>query len=104
MSFYVLDIARLFWYNIEQVFEMSDNKMRVGLLWFDDDPRVDFSRKVQEAAQRYGEKFGRRPNVCYVNPDILPPEGTALDGIRVIPSPLVLPYYFWVGNQAKEED
>ena len=74
---------------------------KIGLLWFDDDPKVDFSRKVQEAARRYKEKFGRRPNVCYVHPDTLPQEGIALDGIRVIPSPLVLPYYFWLGYEPK---
>ena len=78
--------------------------MKIGLLWFDDDPKIEFSRKVQEAAHRYEEKFGRQPNVCYANPDTLPQDGITLDGIRVIPSPLVLPFYLWVGNQPEEGD
>jgi len=95
----------LFWYIIEQVFEMSGNKMRVGLLWFDDDPRKEVSLKVKEAAERYFEKFGRRPNLCYVSPATLPlprdpagTEGAHLDGLRVLSSPLVLPDHFWVGE------
>ncbi|HAL61172.1 MAG TPA: hypothetical protein DCP08_02035 [Chloroflexi bacterium] len=92
---------------------MSGNKMRVGLLWFDDDPKKEVSLKVKEAAQRYLEKFGRRPNVCYVSPATLPlpldppgPAGIHLDGLRVLSSPLVLPDHFWVGegHQSKEKE
>jgi len=98
---------------------MSDNKMRVGLLWFDDDPKKEVSLKVKEAAERYFEKFGRWPNVCYVSPATLPLprdaecigiEGVHLDpsdgedpqdvnhGLRVLSSPLILPDHFWVGE------
>ncbi len=83
---------------------MSDNKMRVGLLWFDDDPKKELSLKVEEAAERYFEKFGLWPNVCYVSPATLPlprdavgMEGVHLDGLRVLSSPLILPDHFWVG-------
>ena len=86
---------------------MGDNKMRVGLLWFDDDPKKEVSLKVKEAAERYFEKFGRWPNVCYVSPATLPLprdaecigiEGVHLDGLRVLSSPLILPDHFWVGE------
>jgi len=84
---------------------MSDNKMRVGLLWFDDDPKKEVSRKAKEAAERYWEKFGRRPNLCYVSLGTLPIEGLHLDSLRLLPSPLVLPDHFWVGesHQSKEK-
>jgi len=94
------------------VFEMSSNKMRVGLLWFDDDPKKEISLKVKEAAERYFEKFGQRPNVCYVSPATLPlprdtsgTEGIHLDGLCVLASPLVLPDHFWIGesHQLKEK-
>ena len=91
---------------------MSDNKMRVGLLWLDDDPKKEVSLKVKEAAERYFEKFGRWPNACYVSPSTLPlpTEGVHLDpsdgedpqdvnhGLRVLSSPLILPDHFWVGE------
>lgn len=83
---------------------MSGNKMRVGLLWFDDDPKKEVSLKVKEAAERYFEKFGRWPNVCYVAPATFPLEGVHHDGLRVLSSPLVLPDHFWIGesHQSKE--
>ncbi len=90
---------------------MSDNKMRVGLLWFDDDPKKEVSLKVKEAAERYFEKFGRRPNLCYVNPSTPPlprdpTDGVHLDGLRLLSSPLVLPDHFWVGesHQSRERE
>ena len=104
---------------------MSDHKMRVGLLWFDDDPKKEVSLKVKEAAERYFEKLGRRPNVCYVSPATLPlprdvegieAESVHLDpsdgehpqdvnhGLRVLSSPLVLPDHFWVGESHRSKE
>ena len=88
-----------------------NNKMRVGLLWFDDDRKKEASLKIKEAAERYFEKFGRWPNLCYVSPAtlLLPPdpigtEGAHLDGLRLLPSPLVLPDHFWVGESRKSKE
>ena len=70
--------------------------MDTGLLWYDDS-KVDFATKVQEAAGRYEEKFGRKPNRCYVHPDCLPEKGIPDNGIKVLTSPAVLPNHFWIG-------
>lgn len=70
--------------------------MEVGLLWYDDS-KTDFATKVHEAAERYEEKFGRKPNRCYVHPDCLPEDGFSKDGIKILTSPGVLPHHFWVG-------
>jgi hypothetical protein len=51
------------------------NKMQEGLLWFDADPKRDLAEKVRSAADRYRFKFGRWPNLCYVNPSMLPTSG-----------------------------
>ena len=72
--------------------------MKVGLLWFDDDPQRGIEEKVQRAAQRYRERFGRLPNVCYVNPIALPQKKELRCGrVRIIAAPNVLPHHFWVG-------
>ena len=72
--------------------------MRVGLLWYDDS-QVDFAIKVQGAAGRYEEKFGARPNRCYVNPASMPGEvkRLSLNGLKVLASTSVLPDQFWGG-------
>ena len=72
--------------------------MDTGLLWYDDS-QADLASKVEGAAQRYHEKFGRRPDTCYVNPASLPGEdkGCCLDGIKVLATSAILPNHFWVG-------
>jgi hypothetical protein len=67
-----------------------------GLLWYDDS-KADFATKVLEAKERYEEKFGRKPNRCYVHPECLPEKGLPANGIKVVASPAVLPNHFWVG-------
>ena len=45
--------------------------MKVGLLWYDDDPSLDLAEKIGQAARRYRQKFGTPPNICYVHPSVL---------------------------------
>jgi hypothetical protein len=81
--------------------------MREGLLWFDADPNRDLSEKVRRAADRYHFKFGRRPNLCYVNPSMMPPVARAgdqlangsfqLNGVRLMATENVLKHHFWIG-------
>lgn len=78
--------------------------MLTGLLWFDNDPHRELAAKVQDAAQRYREKFGAVPDTCYVNLTavggmemVLPWQGRSL---RVVPSGRILAHHFWVGVEA----
>ncbi|MGB3905565.1 MAG: hypothetical protein WBB22_11620 [Anaerolineae bacterium] len=72
--------------------------MEIGLLWYDDS-QMEFATKVQQVAQRYEEKFGARPNRCYVNPASMPGEvkRLSLNGIKVVTSRAILSNHFWVG-------
>lgn len=71
--------------------------MNVGLLWYDDDPKRPFAEKIEAAARRYREKFGVRPNTCYVNPASLPDGNGHLRQIKVVATPIILPNHFWLG-------
>jgi hypothetical protein len=78
--------------------------MRIGLLWFDNDPQRGLAAKIAEAARHYNEKFGSSPDTCYVNQTQLTSQGqaVALAGdfsatLRVVPSQSILPHHFWVG-------
>jgi len=79
--------------------------MKTGLLWFDNDPSRALEEKVRRAASRYQQKFGRRPNVCYVHPSLLdgnPHQTCPTSGVetmRVTPLPSVLRHHFWVGEE-----
>jgi hypothetical protein len=71
--------------------------VRTGLLWYDDSD-TDLAAKVLDAAERYEEKFGDRPNRCYVHADCLEKDKLHVNGIVVLPSQSVLPNHFWVGK------
>ena len=80
--------------------------MQVGLLWFDNDPHRGLTSKIEDAARRYREKFGRPADTCYVN-NLLLSKGlemvTALSlpsqTLRVVPAANILPHHFWVGEE-----
>lgn len=71
--------------------------MNEALLWFDDSG-LELREKVLKAANRYRQKHGRKPNLCYVHPSALGDKGPQMvDGIRVAALPSVLRLHFWIG-------
>ena len=45
--------------------------MDVGMLWFDKDVQAGMADKVGKVAEFYKKKYGKQPNICYVNPKML---------------------------------
>ncbi|MCH7588211.1 MAG: hypothetical protein IIC78_09300 [Chloroflexi bacterium] len=88
--------------------------MNVGMLWYDAKSNDDLSTRINHASEYYQEKYGRKPNLCFMNPvtagldpaaDVTRDEGLNLDsaeGIRVELSAIVLPDHFWIGVEKKE--
>lgn len=83
--------------------------MKVGLLWYDDDPGHDLAEKIKRAARRYRQKFGASPNICYVHRSVLHHQDETgngklrkVGGVRVSPSPTVLRHHFWLGREEKQ--
>jgi hypothetical protein len=71
--------------------------MRTGMLWFDNDPKTDLPTKVLRAAAYYQKKYGCSPNLCFVHPTMIKPEGPRASGIEMRPSRQVLPNHLWLG-------
>jgi hypothetical protein len=67
--------------------------MKSGLLWYDSDARKSALDKIDEAVERYVEKFGVQPNACHVTPGV----ETAHDSVAVVPNRWLRPGYFWLG-------
>lgn len=70
--------------------------MKFGLLWYDDS-RMAVEEKIDRAAQRYYEKFGVRPNVCYINPKTLNGDQGTHKRVKVVTATNILPDHFWIG-------
>ncbi len=76
--------------------------MKLGLLWYDNDPRKPLDLKVNEAVQRYREKFGAEPTICYINPSHLSSKKPMLGKMRVVSAAQVLPNHFWLEIEEKQ--
>lgn len=70
--------------------------MEVGMLWRDDDQRRTLEEKVSRAVHYYREKYGRVPNICFVNKDAIA-EAVEIEKVLVQPAKNVMPQHFWVG-------
>ena len=70
--------------------------MNAGMLWLDADQKRPFDEKVKRAAEYYQEKYGRSPELCYVNSAMLTDE-KQIGRIQVKPIKTVLFNHFWLG-------
>ena len=75
--------------------------MKVGLLWFDDDPRKQLEEKVLRAATHYERKYGQPPNLCFVHPSTFDGSGKKgrlrANGVEIRSGRSILPDHFWLG-------
>jgi hypothetical protein len=71
--------------------------MNTGMLWFDNDPKVDLSTKIQRATEYYQSKYGQKPTLCFVHPSMITEKPARTGGIEVQGNQMVLPNHFWLG-------
>jgi hypothetical protein len=79
--------------------------VNIGMLWFDNDPKIVLSIKVARAADYYRKKYGQSPTLCFVHPSTM--LGTTPDpeteaslkraGIEIRSTRTILPNHFWIG-------
>jgi hypothetical protein len=82
--------------------------MKIGMLWFDNDPKVDLEAKLKKAFEYYQKKYKKSPNLVWVHPTMLAlSEGeghyNSPLGLTVKPNRSVMPDHFWVGVEAEEQ-
>lgn len=74
--------------------------MDFGMLWFDDNPAVSITEKVNKAANYYASKYGRKPTICFVNPGMLAAGGGGKsEGVEIRTSKTIQRHHFWLGVQ-----
>ena len=76
--------------------------MNIGMLWFDNDPKIDLKQKIERAASYYRSKYGQTPNVCFVHPSMVHNSPTKTGVIDVRPNRAVRPNHFWLGINGSE--
>mgnify|MGYP001293248120 CR=1 FL=1 len=77
--------------------------MKVGMLWFDNDPRTALTAKVSRAADYYRQKYGTIPDLCLVHPSMLTEVPDLAEGragkVAVRPNRAILPGHLWIGSE-----
>lgn len=76
--------------------------METGMLWFDNDPKLDILGKVQKAAAYYQEKYGKEPNLCFVHPSMITELKMNSGSVAVFSNLTILPHHFWIGVQTMD--
>jgi hypothetical protein len=71
--------------------------MNVGMLWLDEDSKRSLEDKIQRAIEYYHEKYGRTPELCLVNKQMLSEQEVKVGAVKVQPAKNVLPHHFWLG-------
>ena len=74
--------------------------LKMGLLWFDDNPKRPLAEKLEEAAQRYQERFDMWPTLVHLNPTQA--EGLKYKRLRVFGDEHLRRNYFIVGIEEAE--
>ena len=83
--------------------------MHVGMLWFDDNPKLSLEKKIQRAVVHYRQKYRLEPNLCLIHPTMIEDgkraaqasELDGLDGLTVRTYRPVLPGHLWIGIEDK---
>ena len=70
--------------------------MEIGMLWLDADRSRSFEDKVKRAVEYYKEKYGRFPELCFVN-DIMVEDEKKVGRVRVVRQKTIMPDHFWLG-------
>jgi len=94
------------------------NSMKIGMLWFDNDPKADLLVKIGRASSHYEKKYGQKPNLVFVHPSMTPrgwngsisfPDteiriqngeefnDDTWNKIEIRANRSILPNYFWIG-------
>jgi len=88
--------------------------VKIGMLWFDNDSKVELDTKLERAADYYRTKYGTVPTLCFVHPSMVPTipnrgngsseteddeeeESLITAGVEVRTTASVLPNHFWIG-------
>ena len=77
--------------------------MHTGMLWFDNS-NATVQTKVMKAIAYYMKKYGRKPDLCLMNPVTIGKETVDIDGLNVRPYRPVLPGHIWIGIEDKETE
>ncbi len=74
--------------------------MATGMLWFDNDPQLKITEKINQAAKYYQQKYGSWPTLCFVNPNLNDSSFENEFELEVQFNYAISPDHIWIGAKA----
>jgi len=71
--------------------------LKIGMLWRDSDPKLSLNMKLEKAIDYYEKKYGKKPNLCHVNPGVVVNGNGQLPAIEIRADRSIRPNHFWIG-------
>ncbi len=71
--------------------------MQAGMMWFDNDKKTTLSAKIKTAATYYRKKYGKTPNLCMVNPSMMPDDLPEDEKMTILPYQPIVSGHLWIG-------
>jgi hypothetical protein len=73
--------------------------MKIGMMWFDNDPKISLTEKIARAIDYYQKKYNMLATHIWVNPGTLGGNIVNIPTITLVTSQSILPNHFWIGTE-----
>ena len=70
--------------------------MNKGMLWYDNNTKLNIEKRVLKAVEFFIEKYGYPPQCCFVNPDMTDEPMEIKNNIKIVPSERILKDHIWL--------
>ena len=71
--------------------------MQAGMMWFDNDKSTSLNIKIKTAAKYYRKKYGKMPDLCMVNPSMIPDDLPKDAKMTIRPYQPIVSGHLWIG-------
>ncbi len=71
--------------------------MQAGMMWFDNDKSTSLNIKIKTAAKYYRKKYGKTPDLCMVNPSMIPDDLPKDAKMTIRPYQPIVSGHLWIG-------
>ncbi|HUV15033.1 MAG TPA: hypothetical protein VMW28_00530 [Pelolinea sp.] len=70
--------------------------MKQGMLWYDSHTGKAFKDRIESAVAYFTQKYGEKPEQCFVHPEMISGENGQTEAIKVVTDEKVLRNHIWI--------
>lgn len=70
--------------------------MKQGMLWYDSGSSKDINERIENAVSYFVQKYGHKPETCFVNPEMLSGSNGMALSIKVVSDEKILRNHIWI--------